>query len=131
MITSALIRKLRTIHPRVYENITPKHTLLPAVTVDLAGSFRNRHFGTTNKQTGLIETDFEISSWGDTAASVYSLAESIIAGIENFAGPWLAGDNVTHRIANVEITGETSDFDGTTELHTYSIFITITHTLAS
>jgi len=129
VIMSAIVKLLRTIHPRVYENVTPKHTTLPAVTVDLEGSFRNRHYGSSNIQTGLIETDVEISVWDMTANSVYTIAESIIAGIENFSGPLVDGGGTTHRVAGIEITGETSDFDGRTEQHTYSIFLTIKHTL--
>lgn len=132
MIVSALIERLKTVTPKVYQSITRKHNQLPAVTVELEGSFRNRHFGTSNIQTGLIESDFEISIWGKTPESSNTLAYSLIASIENFSGPWQTGGSPvsTVSIAGVEITGELSGFDGATELYTYSIFVTITHTEA-
>lgn len=128
MILSALIARVRTVHSRVYENVTPKHTTLPAITISIEGSFRNRHYGSSNIQTGLIDTDFEISIWGTTADSTHSIAESILSDIENVSGPWIDGGGSSHRIAGIEITSEITNFDARTELNNYSIFITITHT---
>lgn len=132
MISSALIARLKTVHPRVFQNIVRKHNRLPAITVDLDSSFRFRHFGTSNIQTGLIESDFEITVWGKEPGNVNGLAESVIANLENFSGPWVDGGSPqqTHSIAGIEITSEIVDFDGPTELYTYSIFVTITHTEA-
>ena len=132
MIISALIARLKTVHPRVYLSVSRKHNKLPVVTVELEGSFRYRHFGTSNIDTGLIESEFEISVWGETASQVNELAESIVSNLENFSGPWVDGGSpqATQSIAGVEITSEVTGYEGKAELSTYSIFVTITHTEA-
>ena len=133
MIQSALIARLKTITSSVYANVSPSKHSLPAITVDLDGSTRDRHYGATGYETGLIDTDFELNVWSANAAGAYNLAQSIILSLENFSGPLAGGDSpiTTYSVGDIEILGESSAFDGETQLYQYSIFITITHTLAS
>lgn len=133
MIQSALIARLKTVNSNVYASVSPAKHSLPVITVDLDGSFRERHYGTNGYETGLIDTDFEINTWDSTANGAYTLAEQIIASLENFSGPIAGGDSpqTIYSVGDIEIQGESSGFDGETKLYQYSIFITITHTLAS
>jgi hypothetical protein len=133
MIQSALIARLKTITSNVYANVSPSKHSLPAITVDLDGSNRQRHYGANGYATGLIDTDFEISVWSANAAGAYNLAQSVISSLENFSGPLAGGDSpiTLYSVGDIEILGENSAFDGETQIYQYSIFITITHTLAS
>lgn len=130
MIQSALITLLQTISSKVYANVAPQKAALPVITVDLESSLRRRHYGTSNIQTGLIDTDFEINVWAPSPEASYPLAQQVISLLENFSGPLLGGDSpqTEYRVAGVEITSEQGGFDGQTEIFQYSIFITITHT---
>lgn len=129
MIQSALITKLLTVTSNTYANVTPTNPGLPSITVDLDASFRNRHWSGGNTSTGLIETDFEVTCWGETAAQVYSLGKQVVDLLENFSGPVLGGDSpqTTYNISGIEIVDEQSDFDTTQGFYGYSVFITITH----
>ena len=133
MIQSALIARLKTITSRVYANVSPAKHTLPAITVDLEGSTRSRHYGTNGYETGLTETDFEINMWSAKTSGAYNLAAQVIASLENFAGPLDGLDSpiTTYSIADIAITGESNAFDGETQIYQFSLFITITHTLAS
>jgi hypothetical protein len=131
MIQSALMVLLRTLSAKVYANVAPQKAALPVITVDLESSFRNRHYGSSNIQTGLTETSFEIAVWSASPEGSYALGQQVISLLENFSGPLSGGDSpeTTYRVAGLEISGEQDGFDGQTELFQYSIFITITHTI--
>lgn len=132
MIQSALIKWLRTIvgNGRVYANVTKKDCQLPAITVDFEGEYRNKHWTNGVTTTGRIESDFEISIWGNTSDSIRAIAETIISTIDNFSGDLtdLGSPQTIYRVLHVDITSSSSDFDGETEQYAHSIFITITHT---
>lgn len=130
MIQTAIISLIKTVNTRCYASYAPHRKALPVITVDLVGSFRNRHHGNSGVQTGLIETDFEISVWGDVNSTVYAQAQSIVSLLENYTGPVQGTESplVTYSIADIEITSESSGWDGNTEMYTYSVFITVTHT---
>jgi len=133
MIQSALIAKLKTVTSNVYANVSPSKHSLPAITVDLDGSNRERYYGANGYETGLIDTDFELNIWSANTKGAYDLASQVVSTLENFSGPLPGGDSpiTIYSIGDVEIIGENSGFDGETELYQYSIFITMTHTLAS
>jgi hypothetical protein len=136
MIQSALVLLLRTINAKTYAGVAPLNKSLPVITVELVGSFRNRHWSSEAGQaydTGLIETEFEVAVWSNKNSDVYTQAQSIVSLLENYSGPvdGMESPVVTYSIADIEITSETSGFDGTTEMYTYSMFLTVTHTIAS
>jgi hypothetical protein len=133
MIQSALVAYIKTIHARTYASQAPQKAQLPIITVDLESSVRNRHYGSSFYETGLIETDFEISVWSAKTSGAYDLAQSVISLLENFSGLLSGTDSpaTVYSVGDLEIITEQSGFDGETELFQYSIFITITHTIAS
>lgn len=128
MIQSALISKLLTVHPRVYANAAPKAAAkMPFIIVDKTGSNRSRHFGSSNLQTGLVEAYFDIVVWGSTAEQAASIAESVIAAIENFSGPVVGLDSQAYSIADIEIEDEETEFDGRFEVYQYTMYLTVTY----
>ncbi|MFW0776207.1 MAG: hypothetical protein ACN2B6_00615 [Rickettsiales bacterium] len=130
MIQSALVAKLKNVTSKVYANVAPQSVSLPVVTVDMDGSFRERHYGTSGIETGLIETDFEINVWGKHNSDCFGLAEQLIAEIENFSGPLRGMDSpqTIYGVAEVRIDGEAGGFDGETKLYQYTINLMIKHT---
>lgn len=133
MIQSALAALIKTVHTRTFASVAPLKSSLPVITIDLESSFRDRYYGSSGYETGLIDTDFEISVWGKTNSSVFTLSQTVINLLQNYQGPLKGLDSpqTTYRICDIEITNEQSGFDGETEIYQYSIFLTITHTTAS
>lgn len=127
MIIGALITRLKTVHSRVFQSVTKKQNNLPAITVNLNGELRYMHWGSTNPETGLIASDFDITIWAINPEDCNSIGSAVTENIENFIGIWPDGFGGQISIAGVEITDVETDFDGNTETYTYSILATITH----
>lgn len=133
MIEVALVQFLKSnlSVDRIFPQVAPLDTDLPCVTVDLDSEFRNRHWGTDGtRKTGMVESDFELSCWGNSQLSANTLAKEIVQLLENYQGPMsdaYESPSVTHRITDIEITGQTDGFDKAVERYGRSIFISISH----
>lgn len=116
---------------RVYAGQAPANVAVPAITVDLEGTFRDRHHkGDGTSDTGLIEADLELTVWDSTILTARQNADALAALLDNFRGSMTTNESPqnTYRVAFIQVTSENQTPDTQMERYTASVFITVSFT---
>lgn len=131
MIKAAFINFIKAGLPlsRVWGVAAKPNQQTPYVVVTMEGADRDRYYGATNVATGVRYQDFEISAYGKTVEAASELARQLLELLENYAGPMpgLGSPQTIYNTGPIEVTGELEDYDHTTELYYYSIFVNVPH----
>jgi len=134
MINDALASFLRSnISLSVYIGQAPLNSQ-PCIVIDDNGDSGDRYWRNGAIHTGLKDQEYEISVFTDLSGGgpkyAAQVASSLVALLDNFSGPMVdtaISPNAVHRVAYIEANNGGGGFDAGPELHSHSVFITLSY----